>query len=148
MFNQPVTLLPHQRRGLYCHSSLPDDLGIQYQSYQSKDTVVAENEVSCTTFLPSLKYYPNDVKRSFVSLPFYTKNHTHIPYLLFLHLSIYTHLFLTTSISPSVTASQHITLLAGLGHTGFQPFDERHGWYRAWRGLSGSVGYRYKTLHC
>ena len=44
-FDQPVTLLPHSQRGLYCHSSLPDDLGIQYQSYQSKESIVAENEV-------------------------------------------------------------------------------------------------------
>jgi hypothetical protein len=36
-------LLPHQKRGLYCHSGLPDDLGIQYQSY-SKENVVGEDE--------------------------------------------------------------------------------------------------------
>ena len=45
MFDQPVTLLPHGQRGLYCHSSLPDDLGIQYQSYDSRDSVVAQDEV-------------------------------------------------------------------------------------------------------
>lgn len=31
--SQPVTLLPHSVRALYVHSDLPDDLGIQYQSY-------------------------------------------------------------------------------------------------------------------
>ena len=36
-------ILPHSRRGLYVHSGLPDDLGIQYQSYAKSD-VVAEDE--------------------------------------------------------------------------------------------------------
>lgn len=81
-FDHPVTLLPHTQRGLYCHSSLPDDLGIQYQTYASKESVVAANE--------------------------------------------------------------HITVLAGLGHTGFAPFEEQHGWYRAWRGLAGTVSYKTK----
>jgi hypothetical protein len=40
---EPIKLLPHQRRGIYCHSSLPDDLGIQYQSY-AKDNIVAEDK--------------------------------------------------------------------------------------------------------
>lgn len=43
MFDKPVKILPHQIRALYCHSGLPDDLGIQYQSYQKHD-VVAEDE--------------------------------------------------------------------------------------------------------
>ncbi|KAJ1410926.1 hypothetical protein B484DRAFT_455741, partial [Ochromonadaceae sp. CCMP2298] len=77
-FDQAVRLLPHQSRGLYCHSHLPDDLGIQYQSY-SKDDIVASDE--------------------------------------------------------------HITILPGLGHTGSRPFDEMHGWYRAYRSLAGSVSY-------
>jgi len=42
-FDIPVTLLPHQRRGFYIHSGLPDDLGIQYQSY-NRDDIVAEDE--------------------------------------------------------------------------------------------------------
>jgi len=42
--NKPIKLLPHTRRGFYCHSSLPDDLGIQYQSYQNKDNKVAESQ--------------------------------------------------------------------------------------------------------
>lgn len=37
-------MLPHSRHGFYCHSSLPDDLGIQYQSY-AHDDVVAEDDV-------------------------------------------------------------------------------------------------------
>lgn len=38
-----MKILPHRRRGLYCHSSLPDDLGIQYQSY-TKHSIVAEDQ--------------------------------------------------------------------------------------------------------
>lgn len=65
-FNQPVTLLPHQQRGLYCHSSLPDDLGIQYQSYQSKESIVAANEVRpalIPLFLPLLSFPPVSSRR-------------------------------------------------------------------------------------
>ncbi len=29
-----MIIQPHERKALYCHSNLPDDLGIQYQSYQ------------------------------------------------------------------------------------------------------------------
>lgn len=43
LFRRPVRLLPHSRRAIYCHSNLPDDLGIQYQSYH-RDDVVAEDE--------------------------------------------------------------------------------------------------------
>lgn len=43
VLHTPVTLLPHQTMGFYCHSALPDDLGIQYQSY-NKDAIVAEDE--------------------------------------------------------------------------------------------------------
>lgn len=43
-FHTPVTLLPHEVLGFYCHSALPDDLGIQYQSFV-KDGVVAEDDV-------------------------------------------------------------------------------------------------------
>lgn len=41
--NTPLIVPPHSRRALYCHSGLPDDLGIQYQSYP-KSAVVAEDE--------------------------------------------------------------------------------------------------------
>lgn len=74
----PVKLLPHTCRALYCHSGLPDDLGIQYQSYKKTDVVAQD---------------------------------------------------------------AHIEIRPGLGHTGAEPFDEQHGWYRAHRGLSGSVTY-------
>lgn len=77
-FQTPVVLQPYMRRGLYVHSSLPNDLGIQYQSY-SKEDIIAEDD--CLQLLP------------------------------------------------------------GLGHTGSRPFDETQGWYRAWRGLAGSVRY-------
>lgn len=77
-FDVPVKLLPHTCRALYCHSGLPDDLGIQYQSYKKTDLVAADD---------------------------------------------------------------HIEIRPGLGHTGAEPFDETHGWYRAHRALSGSVSY-------
>ena len=32
---------PHQNRGVYVHSNLPDDLGIQYQTYH-KDQIISE----------------------------------------------------------------------------------------------------------
>lgn len=42
--DKAVTLLPGTRRGFYIHSDLPDDLGVQYQSY-GKDTLVASDDV-------------------------------------------------------------------------------------------------------
>jgi hypothetical protein len=39
----PLVIPPHGRRALYCHSGLPDDLGIQYQSYP-KSAVVGEDQ--------------------------------------------------------------------------------------------------------
>ena len=41
---QAVTLLPGETLGIYCHSALPDDLGIQYQSYRSENDVVAASQ--------------------------------------------------------------------------------------------------------
>jgi hypothetical protein len=67
VLDEPFVILPHSRHGIYCHSSLPDDLGIQYQSYE-KNAVVAKDE--------------------------------------------------------------HIRVSSGLGHTGSEPFDDQHGWYR------------------
>lgn len=77
----PLCLLPHERKALYCHSGLPDDLGIQYQSYE-RGRIFAKDE--------------------------------------------------------------HISLIAGLGHTGSEPFETTNGWYRNWRGMSGRVSYRPK----
>jgi hypothetical protein len=34
IFDKSVRILPGQRRALYVHSALPDDLGLQYQVYQ------------------------------------------------------------------------------------------------------------------
>ena len=31
----PLVIPPKSRRGMYIHSDLPDDLGLQYQTYQS-----------------------------------------------------------------------------------------------------------------
>ncbi len=39
----PVRVLPHHSRGLFVHSSLPDDLGIRYQTYHI-DRPFAEDE--------------------------------------------------------------------------------------------------------
>lgn len=122
-FDHPVTLLPHTQRGLYCHSSLPDDLGIQYQSYRSKESIVACNEVRLTHF---------PLHNFIVSVQ--------------LHSSIFCVVTILTGLPLLHTTPhlvlQHITLLAGLGHTGSVPFDEQQGWYRAWRGLSGTVSYK------
>lgn len=41
MFSRPITLLPGETLAVYCHSSLPDDLGIQYQSYRTERDIVA-----------------------------------------------------------------------------------------------------------
>jgi hypothetical protein len=79
LFRKPINMLPGQTVAVYLHSGLPDDLGIQYQTY-NKESIVAEDE--------------------------------------------------------------HISVLPGLGHTGSQPFDEVHGWYRAYRGLAGGMSYR------
>jgi hypothetical protein len=74
-------------RALYCHSSLPDDLGIQYQSY-AQNAIVAQDDF--------------------------------------------------------------VSILPGLGHTGNEPFDDHHGWYRSYRGLSGSIKYhaKWKGWNC
>ena len=42
-FDSPLIIYPHERKAIYCHSSLPDDLGIQYQSYQ-KGQIFARDE--------------------------------------------------------------------------------------------------------
>ena len=42
-FDKKVTVLPRKRQAFYIHSGLPDDLGIQYQSY-NEDDVVAESD--------------------------------------------------------------------------------------------------------
>jgi hypothetical protein len=42
-FNEPFKMMPHSRHAFYCHSGLPDDLGIQYQSCR-KDTVSASDD--------------------------------------------------------------------------------------------------------
>eukprot|EP01051_Picozoa_sp_SAG22_P015402 SAG22_NODE_2006_length_3154_cov_5.008183_1_plen_516_part_00 len=76
---KPIRLLPGQTRGVYLHSGLPDDLGIQYQSYGRQDDVVAQD--SCLTVLP------------------------------------------------------------GIGHTGSEPFEHYHGWFRAIRGPAGTFSY-------
>jgi len=74
----PVHILPHGTAALFVHSNLPDDLGIQYQSYYERDV------------------FGQDAR---------------------------------------------LELFPGLGFTGATPFDERSGWYRAFRGLAGTVSY-------
>ena len=75
----PINIRPGATRGVYIHSGLPDDLGIQYQSYYSKDDVVGQDNF--------LKITP------------------------------------------------------GIGHTGSEPFEHYHGWFRAIRGPCGSFSY-------
>lgn len=41
-----------------------------------------------------------------------------------------------------VAQSEHIRVSSGLGHTGSEPFDDQHGWYRSYRGLAGALTYR------
>lgn len=45
-FESSVKLLPNTIRGFYCHSSLPDDLGIQYQSYSRHDIIAEDDAIS------------------------------------------------------------------------------------------------------
>lgn len=37
---------PHRRIALYCHSGLPDDLGIQYQSFRKEDIIAADDFIT------------------------------------------------------------------------------------------------------
>jgi len=50
-FTTPFRILPHETRGFYIHSGLPDDLGIQYRSCKP-DTMVCQDD--CLTVLPGL----------------------------------------------------------------------------------------------
>jgi len=50
-FTTPFRILPHQTRGFYIHSGLPDDLGIQYRSCKP-DTMVCED--TCLRVMPGL----------------------------------------------------------------------------------------------
>ena len=50
-FDEPFTLLPHERKAFYCHSGLPHDLGIQYQSCRG-GVVTCQDE--CMAILPGL----------------------------------------------------------------------------------------------
>jgi hypothetical protein len=74
----PVRILPHHRRALFVHSNLPDDLGIQYQSYGGEEVIAQD---------------------------------------------------------------AHVAMHPGLGFTGAVPFDTNRGWYRAYRGPAGALGY-------
>jgi hypothetical protein len=46
-----MRIRPGQTRALYVHSSLPDDLGIQYQSFRGR-AVIAEDR--CVRLLPGV----------------------------------------------------------------------------------------------
>lgn len=94
IFKRSIKLLPGQKCSLYIHSGLPDDLGIQYQSY-GKGSIVAEDD--------HLLMYPG-------------LGHT---------------VFYMLQLSHYLHAQQ-----------GCEPFDEINGWYRAYRGLSGTLNYR------
>lgn len=45
-FDEPVVLHPNCVRAFYCHSSLQDDLGIQYQSYRENDIIEENDDIS------------------------------------------------------------------------------------------------------
>jgi hypothetical protein len=77
--SQPVRIKPGSARGFYIHSGLPDDLGLQYQSFHSQEEPAAQDEF--------------------------------------------------------------LTVVPGIGHTGSEPFENYHGWYRAIRGPCGAVRY-------
>ena len=49
----PVVVSPHRKVALFVHSNLPDDLGIQYQSY-GRDSVVAQDDM--LRMLPGLGF--------------------------------------------------------------------------------------------
>mmetsp|Transcript_22148 Transcript_22148/g.71727 ORF Transcript_22148/g.71727 Transcript_22148/m.71727 type:complete len:504 (-) Transcript_22148:1065-2576(-) len=42
----PVVVPPRTRRGMYIHSNLPDDLGLQYQSYHNLQTVALDEYIA------------------------------------------------------------------------------------------------------
>jgi len=44
--NTPLTVLPHHTIGLYVHSALPDDLGIQYQSYHRQGPFAQDDNMA------------------------------------------------------------------------------------------------------
>jgi hypothetical protein len=50
-FDRPVRIKPGQIRALYVHSALPDDLGIQYQSFRGAD-IIAQDDI--VTLLPGV----------------------------------------------------------------------------------------------
>lgn len=43
-----------------------------------------------------------------------------------------------------MASDEFISILPGLGHTGSEPFDDHHGWYRSFRGPAGSIKYHAK----
>jgi hypothetical protein len=51
VFDHPVRIKPGQIRALYVHSALPDDLGIQYQSFRGSNSIAQDEIVS---LLPGL----------------------------------------------------------------------------------------------
>lgn len=42
---KPVVVSPHHTRALFVHSNLPDDLGIQYQTYAERDVIAQDEHV-------------------------------------------------------------------------------------------------------
>ena len=44
VLDAPVRIMPGETRGFYVHSGLPDDLGIQYQSYHGQEELVARDQ--------------------------------------------------------------------------------------------------------
>eukprot|EP01031_Cornospumella_fuschlensis_P033452 gene33452-40470_t len=119
-FGTPVVILPHCRRAIYVHSSLPDDLGIQYQSYRKRDIVALSEHILIHPGLGTGTIVAIVEDAEFINV-------------VSSHLSI---------------KENELKLTIGLqncgnrGHTGSIPFDEVGGWYRSYRGPAGSLGYR------
>ena len=44
-FNKPFKLLPRSTHGFYCHSGLPDDLGIQYTSCNKREITAFDDHI-------------------------------------------------------------------------------------------------------
>lgn len=58
--DEPFLIRPHCVHGFYCHSDLPDDLGIQYQSYHKDDIVAEDNTIAILPGLGHVGHRPFD----------------------------------------------------------------------------------------
>ena len=73
-FDTPLTMLPRSTCGIYIHSSLPDDLGIQYQSYREGDTVAQSEHLVILTGLGHTGSEPFDTTNVYIYLIIFYKD--------------------------------------------------------------------------